>query len=123
VRRGKTFASILSSISHDRFPAGEAAAKCDPAAFFVFELLWSHGKDQRKRPLLEKAALSKFVRSLNAYNCQHISKGSDLYQFTVRMGLERVLTKRPTSPYVAGRSHYWQKIKDAGRAGAGEKTP
>lgn len=71
----------------------EAAAKRDPAAFFVFDLLWSHGKDQRKR------------------YCQHVSEGADLYELTVRMGLEGVVAKRPTSPYVTGRSHYWQKIK------------
>lgn len=91
----------------------EAAAKRDPAAFFVFDLLWSHGKDQRKRSLLErKASLSKLVsKSQRIQYCQHVSEGADLYELTVRMGLEGVVAKRPTSPYVTGRSHYWQKIK------------
>jgi bifunctional non-homologous end joining protein LigD len=104
----------LSRRALTRLPISvEAAAKRDPAAFFVFDLLWSHGKDQRKRSLLErKALLSKLVsKSQRIQYCQHVSEGTDLYDFTVRMGLEGVLAKRPTSPYVAGRSHYWQKSK------------
>jgi bifunctional non-homologous end joining protein LigD len=90
-----------------------------PATFFVFDLLAFGGFDLRSLPLGERKRLLE--RVLPRYGplryCDHIEgQGEAMYAEVRRMRLEGVVAKRADSPYVAGRSDHWLKIR-ADRAG------
>jgi bifunctional non-homologous end joining protein LigD len=91
----------------------QRAASRDPAAFFVFDLLWSRGKDLRTRPLTDrKGALQKLLRELGRVKyVQHVDSWPALYTFALDMQLEGIMAKRPESLYRPGRSRDWLKIK------------
>jgi bifunctional non-homologous end joining protein LigD len=92
------------------------AASSRPAAVFAFDLLQLRGKDLRALPLLKrKAALEKELkRSQRIVYCKHIGEsGEKLFQAADQLGLEGVIGKRADSPYRAGRTTNWVKVKTA----------
>ena len=90
------------------------AARSKPAAVFAFDLLQLRGKDLRALPLLKrKAALEKeLTRTKRIVFCKHIGEtGERLFQAADQLGLEGVIGKKADSPYRAGRTPNWVKVK------------
>ena len=85
-----------------------------PAAFFVFDALSLEDYDLRGLPLLQrKQVLAEVVPKLGAVRyLDHIEREGDAFlkQVTV-LGLEGIIAKKSDSPYRAGRSPQWLKIK------------
>jgi bifunctional non-homologous end joining protein LigD len=92
---------------------GVAASK-KPAAVFAFDLLQLHGKDLRPLPLLKRKALleKELNRAQRIVYCKHIGEsGEKLFQAADQLGLEGVIGKKADSPYRAGRTRNWVKVK------------
>ena len=95
------------------------AASEEPAAIFAFDLLWLNGADFRPRPLLErKAALHRLLPANRRvrYSGHFIGSHAELWQLANELELEGIVAKDAASPYMAGRSTRWQKIKTAAGA-------
>ena len=90
------------------------AAAADPAALFAFDLLWLNGADFRVRPLLErKAALHRLLPANGRirYAGHFLGSCKELWALANEHELEGIVAKDATSPYKAGRSSRWLKIK------------
>lgn len=86
----------------------------NPATFFAFDLLTVEDFDLRSLPLLaRKTLLRKLLppAGLLRYLEHFETDGELLYQQVQKMGLEGVIAKRSDSPYRAGRSDTWLKIR------------
>lgn len=86
----------------------------NPVTFFAFDLIAADGFDLRALPLsARKLLLSKVlppaspIRLLDHFE----GDGELLYQQVLKLGLEGILAKRADSPYRAGRSPAWLKIR------------
>ncbi|HEX3551779.1 MAG TPA: DNA ligase D [Thermoanaerobaculia bacterium] len=97
----------------------ERAAVATPATFFVFDLLACEGFDLRPLPLAtRKAMLRRVVSAGSAAEPGPIrisdeieERGEDLYAAVAGMGLEGIVGKRADSPYRAGYSADWLKVR------------
>jgi bifunctional non-homologous end joining protein LigD len=90
------------------------AAVADPAATFVFDLLWLNGADLRDRPLLDrKAALLGIMPGNRRIRyARHTADSSrELWQMAIEFELEGIVAKDARSIYTGGRSTRWLKIK------------
>ena len=86
------------------------------AVLCAFDLLELDGKDLRREPIEKrKALLAKLL------NGQHVSlvlnehfdeDGAAVYRAACQLGCEGIVSKRLGSPYRAGRSKHWIKIKN-----------
>jgi len=83
--------------------------------FAVFDCLYSDGTDLRRKPLADRrAALEKAVQPRHRailLAARIADNGLKAYETAQRKGLEGVLAKDASSPYVEGRSRYWLKFK------------
>ena len=82
--------------------------------FVVFDCLYLNGKDLRKQPLsARRAALEKAVTpSEHLMLSQQVERnGIAAYKTAARKGLEGIIAKDLSSPYVESRSPYWLKVK------------
>ncbi len=83
--------------------------------YFVFDLLYLEGKDQRSHPLRErKAKLKQFLpEHPNIRYVDDLSQfGKEFFALAQENGLEGIIAKRSYSRYQGGkRSYDWQKIK------------
>ncbi len=94
----------------------ERAAVRLPAAYFVFDLLGFEGYDLRPLPLVERKRILRQVlpRAGPVRYADHVEeRGEALYEQVVATGLEGLVAKKASSPYRAGRSANWQKIRAA----------
>jgi bifunctional non-homologous end joining protein LigD len=89
-----------------------------PATFFVFDLLACEGFDLRSLPLSARKALLRQVISAGAAEPGPIrlsdeiaERGEDLYAAVAAMGLEGIVAKKIDSPYRAGYSADWFKVR------------
>jgi bifunctional non-homologous end joining protein LigD len=85
-----------------------------PVTYFAFDLLAAEGYDLRQLPLAErKALLRRLVPSTGIVRyLDHFEQdGERLYQQVQAMGLEGIMAKRADSPYRAGRSPSWLKMR------------
>jgi bifunctional non-homologous end joining protein LigD len=86
------------------------------ATFCAFDLLELNGQDMRHQPLEErKAALKMVLRPSHpgvAYNRHFDVEGSIVFHHACKLGCEGVVSKRLGSPYRAGRSADWIKVKN-----------
>jgi bifunctional non-homologous end joining protein LigD len=85
-----------------------------PVSYYAFDLLGVEGHDLRPLPLLErKGLLRKVVPAEGRIRfSDHVpERGLDLFEHVRRLGLEGIVAKRAASPYQAGRSREWQKIR------------
>ncbi len=95
----------------------ERAAVATPATFFVFDLLACEGFDLRPLPLAARKALLRRVVSAAAepgilrISDEIEERGEDLYAAVAGMGLEGIVAKRADSPYRAGYSADWLKVR------------
>ena len=90
------------------------AAEDDPAVLFAFDLLYLNGADFRPRRLLDrKAALLGILPGNRRIRyTKHLGDSvTELWQFANEMNLDGIVEKDGNSPYVAGRSNSWKKVK------------
>jgi bifunctional non-homologous end joining protein LigD len=95
-------------------PLIKRAAVETPATFYVFDLLAFEGFDVRPLPLTKrKAILAKLLPRAGAlrYSDHFETKGEELYEHVVQLGLEGIMAKKADSAYRGGRSANWLKIR------------
>ena len=96
------------------------ASRKAPAVLYAFDVLELDGRDLRDLPLVQrKEALQKaLARAERILPVGHFDRdGVSLFQLAAQNGIEGILAKRADSPYRAGRSFDWIKIKTSiGRA-------
>jgi bifunctional non-homologous end joining protein LigD len=86
-------------------------------AFFAFDLLACEGFDLRSLPLrVRKQLLRKVLAAADPagplrYVDDLAERGEELYAAVRRMGLEGIVAKRADSPYRAGPSTDWLKVR------------
>jgi bifunctional non-homologous end joining protein LigD len=83
--------------------------------FYVFDLLWLDGVDLQAKPLSERRALLKQLMpegGLIRYSEAIEEYGKDFFEMVRKNGLEGMIAKQKTAPYLEGkRSASWLKIK------------
>ncbi len=92
------------------------AAVESPATLYAFDLPSLEGYDLRMLPLVErKALLARVVPPAGPLRyLDHIgTQGEAFFAQVERLGLEGIIAKKGESPYKAGRSPVWLKIKAA----------
>jgi bifunctional non-homologous end joining protein LigD len=85
-----------------------------PVTYYAFDLLGFEDFDLRSLPLTaRKEVLRKLLPPVGALRyLEHVEEeGEVLYQETQRLGLEGIVAKKAGSPYKAGRSPAWLKIR------------
>jgi bifunctional non-homologous end joining protein LigD len=85
-----------------------------PVYLYAFDLLWLEGEDVRSRPLRERKALLRRTLELHGpvrWTPHRNCAGEALFEHACTHGWEGVIGKRAESPYRAGRSRDWVKIK------------
>ena len=85
-----------------------------PATLFAFDLLAFEDFDLRPLPLSERKALLRRLlpRAGPVRFADHVDdKGDELLVAAAEMGLEGVVGKKADSPYRAGRSAHWVKVR------------
>ncbi|HVT58358.1 MAG TPA: DNA ligase D [Thermoanaerobaculia bacterium] len=93
------------------------AAAAAPATLFTFDLLACAGFDLRPLPLAaRKSALRQVLATGEGggtlrYVDELPERGEELFAAVAGLGLEGIMAKRADSPYQAGRSADWQKIR------------
>ena len=96
-----------------RQPGAELLAST-PVVYFLFDVLWAGGEDQRERPLTER---KQVLRDLLAFGgplrfAEHRTHdGEEYYRQACAQGWEGLVVKRGDAPYRAGRSRDWLKFK------------
>jgi bifunctional non-homologous end joining protein LigD len=97
--------------------AGAAAGKAGSGTilYAVFDLLWLDGRDLRREPVeVRRELLEGLVRGQRppmTLSRAVEGKLEDLLVAAKAGGLEGLIAKRRGSPYVAGRSGYWIKLR------------
>jgi bifunctional non-homologous end joining protein LigD len=85
-----------------------------PVTFFAFDLLAVEGHDLRQLPLVDRKALLRRVlppTGIVRYLDHFEREGEALYEQVRARGLEGIMAKRADSPYRAGRSSAWLKMR------------
>jgi DNA ligase D-like protein (predicted ligase) len=85
-----------------------------PVIYYLFDLLWSDGRDLRSLPLAErKDRLREAIAFADPIRySDHLEEDGELaLRAACDRGLEGLIAKRAASPYVAGRSREWLKFK------------
>lgn len=101
------FPAVLKRNFHSTPPPGYS-----PAQFIVFDLLCYQGWDIRKEPLSSRQEYLKQLKfPTGVILAEDFSNGTQLFEKIKDLGWEGVVAKKLSSPYVAGKSAYWQKIK------------
>ncbi|VVE86287.1 DNA ligase D [Pandoraea bronchicola] len=88
----------------------------DAILIYLFDVPWCDGRDLRDAPLRERqAALTAIFkgRETDAVRVLQPVSGDleSLWRGACEAGLEGIMIKRDDSPYVAGRSDAWRKLK------------
>jgi bifunctional non-homologous end joining protein LigD len=105
-------ANAVPAASPARPKSGEPAV-----AFFVFDLLACEGFDLRPLPLFtRKAALRRVLAAADPHGpLRYVDaveeRGEDFFAAVAELRLEGILAKRAASPYRAGRSADWLKVR------------
>jgi len=97
-----------------RTPDVRRAAVELPAAFYVFDLLGFEDWDLRPLPLVERKAIARgLLPPVGPLRyADHVDRtGAAFFEQARRLGLEGVVGKRADSPYRAGRSPHWVKVR------------
>ncbi len=113
--KGKPVFEKVSRRVRTRKPMSvEAAMARDPAVVFAFDVLNVQGKDVRKLPLFKrKEILQRELQGAHRIRpVQYVGEqGQRLYDAACGLQLEGIVAKRADSPYKAGRSKDWVKIR------------
>lgn len=108
------FALIQKRGRIERRDAAERAALRLPATYWAFDLLAFEGLDLRKLPLLRRKELLRQVLPTVGplrYSDHIAERGVEMFRQVADLGLEGVVGKRADSPYAAGRSRAWLKVR------------
>jgi bifunctional non-homologous end joining protein LigD len=131
-QRGPAAAAVRRVAGRGGTATGKEAAA--PLVLFVFDLLAAEGFDLRQLPLAARREMLRRVmaaadprgplRLVEAVE----ERGEDLFAAIAGLGLEGILAKRTGSPYRAGRSADWLKVRvdrvgDFAVIGYGPKAP
>ena len=89
----------------------------DEVQFYAFDCLVSDGEDLRRLPLsMRKTNLARLLaRRVDGIFLSDFEQGEigpDLFRHACLMGLEGLVSKHRESPYRAGRSPHWVKVKN-----------
>src|SRR4029078_11994407 len=85
--------------------------------YFVFALLSLDGKEQRRKPMIERRAqLAKLMAMRGVSNfliyADYVEgSGPEFFAQAAAAGLEGIVSKRADRPYISGRGRDWLKIK------------
>jgi bifunctional non-homologous end joining protein LigD len=86
------------------------------AILFAFDLLQVNGEDIRKEPIEERkrrlAGLLRLPHQGIALNETYREDGTMIFKHAWALGCEGIVSKRLGTPYRAGRSAHWLKIKN-----------
>jgi bifunctional non-homologous end joining protein LigD len=102
------------------FAALQSAMKSDQTGrlvFFAFDLLWLDSQDLRTRHLLErKQRLAQLLpHASDSGRFQFVDHldfaGANVMSRACELGLEGIVSKRSSEPYVSGRTGIWTKAK------------
>ncbi|MFN2461611.1 MAG: non-homologous end-joining DNA ligase [Candidatus Velthaea sp.] len=110
--RGRSSFQALQS--RDKRWARGAAPTKQSVTFVAFDCLYADGRDLRDEPLDERKALLEkvIVPDRGVMFSKHVvAKGTELYAFAAREGLEGIMGKLRSSPYRSSRTREWVKIK------------
>jgi bifunctional non-homologous end joining protein LigD len=111
--RGHSDFERLQVRMHVRAPSENLVAKT-PVVYYAFDLLYYDGYDLREAPLLErKQLLQRLLHTSHRfrYSDHQLERGQELFELARENGLEGILAKRVSSPYVSDRSANWVKLK------------
>jgi bifunctional non-homologous end joining protein LigD len=92
----------------------ERAAREHPVTLYAFDLLGFATYDVRGLPLLQrKELLRRMLPSTGPVRFADSipEQGEMLMQEVTRLGIEGIVAKRADTPYVAGRTPHWRKIR------------
>ena len=85
-----------------------------PVHYYAFDILYCDGYDLRSVALEQRKQLLKEILRVSPpalYSNHVLEKGEDLYDLAGKHEAEGIIGKQIHSPYVAGRSAYWVKLK------------
>jgi bifunctional non-homologous end joining protein LigD len=85
-----------------------------PVVYYLFDLLYLDGYDLREVPLIERKNLLKQIVHEDSrihYSDHILETGKELFELATERHLEGIVGKRISSPYPAGRTSSWLKIK------------
>jgi bifunctional non-homologous end joining protein LigD len=86
------------------------------AVHCAFDLLELDGRDLRREPIeTRKGLLAKLLKGSHlsiVFNEHFEEDGAIVYREACRLGCEGIVSKRTGSPYRAGRSLHWVKVKN-----------
>ncbi len=92
-----------------------ARPRINPAHFIAFDILYIKGQSVMKQPLMDrKNLLGEVLNPTELIQaCLFVEdEGEPFFQATCELGLEGIMAKDKSSPYLPGRrSPAWQKIK------------
>jgi bifunctional non-homologous end joining protein LigD len=109
----RTSFSRLQGRMQNARPSAALVAQ-QPVIYYLFDLLWSDGRDLRGLPLTErKDALRGSIAFADPIRySDHLEEDGELaLRVACEQGLEGLIAKRAGSPYVTGRSREWLKFK------------
>jgi bifunctional non-homologous end joining protein LigD len=109
-----SFQRLQNRAGLSRTPDIRRAMVATPASFYVFDLLGFEDFDLRGLPLEQRKGLLQRVLPAAGplkYSEHVPERGADLYRSVTEMGLEGIVAKKADSPYRAGRSPHWLKIR------------
>ena len=84
-----------------------------PPHYAIFDCLYAEGNDLRKEALsVRREALERFVKpsARLIWSARLASDGLKAFQIATKRGLEGVVGKNQSAPYVEGRSREWLKV-------------
>jgi bifunctional non-homologous end joining protein LigD len=111
--RGHSDFERLQERMHVRAPSENLVIRT-PVVYYAFDLLYYDGYDLREAPLLErKQLLQRLLHTSHRfrYSDHQLERGQELFELARESGLEGILAKRVSSPYVSDRSPNWVKLK------------
>ncbi|RLB05300.1 MAG: DNA ligase [Deltaproteobacteria bacterium] len=86
-----------------------------PATYIAFDLLFLNGKNCTHLPLIERKKILRSILQESTYLVESLyieEKGKAFFKRVLDEGLEGIMAKSITSPYLIGkRSRHWLKIK------------
>jgi bifunctional non-homologous end joining protein LigD len=109
----RTSFSRLQGRMQNARPSAALVAQ-QPVIYYLFDLLWSDGRDLRSLRLTErKDRLRDAIAFADPIRySDHLEEDGELaLRVACEQGLEGLIAKRTASPYVAGRSREWLKFK------------
>ncbi len=117
--RGRSSFRILQQRFHLKSAAeAEARSQQYPAYLYLFDLLYLDRFDVTALPLVERKGLLRRAVQWSdrvRWTEPEPAEGRRLWQRACREGGEGIVGKHRDSPYVAGRSSWWVKVKCIGR--------